>query len=72
MILNHLSCCARLIGVSIRLCAGMKLLNYRRLYRMSIVVGHLGGSADGMCSAAAYHQGSDGRRVYTIGAHYAL
>jgi len=72
MILNQLSFCARLIGVSIHLYTGMKLLNSRCLYRMSIVVGHLGWIADGMCSAAAYHHGSDGRRVYTTGAHYAL
>ena len=53
MILNHLSFCARLIGVSICLCAGMKLPNSRSLYRISIVVGHLGWITDGMCSAAA-------------------
>jgi hypothetical protein len=69
MILNLLSFCACLIGVSIRLCAGVKLLNYRRLYRTSIVLGHLGWSADGMCSVAAHHRGSDGRRVYVTGAH---
>jgi hypothetical protein len=72
MILDHLSFCARLIGVSIRLCAGMNLFNFRRLYRISIVVGHLGWITDGMCSAAAYHHGSDGRQVYTTGAHDAL
>lgn len=72
MILNHLLFCARLIGVSIRLFAGMKLPNYRRLYRTSIVGGHLGGSADGTCSAAAYYHGSDGRWVYITGAQYAL